>query len=41
MVKPYSDWAILAIEATGDTLSLITWVAFGASVVPFVIHELT
>lgn len=41
MVKTQKEALLIAAEATGDALSLITWVVFGASVVPFVIHELT
>ncbi len=41
MVKTEKEDLLIAAEATGDALSLITWVMFGASVVPFVINELT
>ncbi|MBD2655151.1 cation:proton antiporter [Synechocystis sp. FACHB-383] len=41
MIKKEKEDLLIAAEATGDALSLITWVIFGASVVPFVINELT
>jgi NhaP-type Na+/H+ or K+/H+ antiporter len=41
LVTTQKEAFLIAAEATGDALSLITWVAFGASVVPLVLRGLT
>lgn len=42
MVKPqHKEELLMAAEATGDTLSLITWVAFGSSVVVLAFRQTT
>lgn len=41
IVKKEKEELLIAAEGTGDALSLITWVAFGSSVVPLAISSLT